>query len=349
VIDKIYQDHAKIQFETVSHRSLLKGRQEVTVKRFKNILVILNSEGLSHAVLARAVWLAHANAATLTLFAVQESGDVDLNWLAANLSGSGAPDLSARLAAALQDDLNEIAHSLTTADGIAPDRIRTVVTRGSGHIEIIRQVLRAQHDLVLKGADQSFDWRTLGGADLNLLRKCPCPVWILNSAVEPKAERIMATVVPDSEDTMRTALNHKVMQVAPSLAVQDSARLDVLHAWYLYDEHLLRGRRSYTPGKEVDALLEKTRRQSRWALNQLTQDYGGIAPETQVLHVKGLPADVITQHAEDQRIDTLVMGTRARDGLTGMLIGNTSETVLNRVKCSVLVVKPDNFISPIGL
>ena len=43
------------------------------------------------------------------------------------------------------------------------------------------------------------------------------------------------------------------------------------------------------------------------------------------------------------------MGTVARTGIPGLLIGNTAETILQRVDCSVLAVKPDGFVSPVGL
>jgi universal stress protein E len=43
------------------------------------------------------------------------------------------------------------------------------------------------------------------------------------------------------------------------------------------------------------------------------------------------------------------MGTLARSGLDGYFIGNTAETVLQHVACSVLTVKPDGFVSPVTL
>ena len=43
------------------------------------------------------------------------------------------------------------------------------------------------------------------------------------------------------------------------------------------------------------------------------------------------------------------MGTVSRTGVTGFLIGNTAEKVLRQVDCSVLVVKPDKFVTPVKL
>ena len=41
------------------------------------------------------------------------------------------------------------------------------------------------------------------------------------------------------------------------------------------------------------------------------------------------------------------MGTVARGGLPGILIGNTAERLLHSVPCSLLAVKPDDFICPL--
>ncbi len=48
-------------------------------------------------------------------------------------------------------------------------------------------------------------------------------------------------------------------------------------------------------------------------------------------------------------IDLLVMGTVCRTGVAGFFIGNTAETVLAQVDCSVLSVKPEGFLSPVTL
>ena len=42
------------------------------------------------------------------------------------------------------------------------------------------------------------------------------------------------------------------------------------------------------------------------------------------------------------------MGTIARTGLPGVLIGNTAEKVLDDVHCSVVAVKPPGFVSPLS-
>jgi len=47
--------------------------------------------------------------------------------------------------------------------------------------------------------------------------------------------------------------------------------------------------------------------------------------------------------------DVVVMGTVARGGLAELLIGNTAERVLQKLSCSVVAVKPDNFECPVTI
>lgn len=41
------------------------------------------------------------------------------------------------------------------------------------------------------------------------------------------------------------------------------------------------------------------------------------------------------------------MGSVARTGIPGFIIGNTAESILGQVQCSVLVIKPDGLISSV--
>jgi nucleotide-binding universal stress UspA family protein len=63
--------------------------------------------------------------------------------------------------------------------------------------------------------------------------------------------------------------------------------------------------------------------------------------------LKGHPEEVIPQFVVSEGIDLVVMGTVARTGIAGLLIGNTAERLLQRLITSVLAVKPDGFVSPV--
>lgn len=315
------------------------------MKRFKTILVVADERSASDALFDRARWLGQTNGASLTLVDVIDTAPGDLARLFSALPGLRAREVEDQVIAAHAERLENLAAPLREA-GLTVD---TRVLQGIDFVETIRHVLRHGNDLVLKGAQRTPDRFFFLGSDLHLLRKCPCPVWVLNSATEPKSRRIMAAVDPDPGDAVRDGLNHMVMELSTSLSRQDGAKLDVVNAWHLQEEGTLRTLRVRMPDDEIAAILARTEEDSAARLKALMADFDDFADILRVVHVKGVPADVLTEHAASERIDTVVMGTLARTGVAGLFIGNTAETVLNRLNCSVLAVKPRGFVSPVTL
>src|SRR4029077_3530536 len=61
----------------------------------------------------------------------------------------------------------------------------------------------------------------------------------------------------------------------------------------------------------------------------------------------GLPDDAILQFIHEHAIDLLVLGTKARTGLSHAFLGNTTERLLPELPCSLLVAKAPGSQSPI--
>ncbi len=51
----------------------------------------------------------------------------------------------------------------------------------------------------------------------------------------------------------------------------------------------------------------------------------------------GSPAQVITEYAEQEKIDLIVLGTHGRTGLSHLLMGSVAERVVRTAPCPVLV------------
>jgi universal stress protein E len=70
---------------------------------------------------------------------------------------------------------------------------------GTPFMEIIREVLRKKHDLVIMTAEGSAGLRErlFGSTSMHLMRKCPCPVWVMRSNKQKRYARILAAVDPD--------------------------------------------------------------------------------------------------------------------------------------------------------
>ena len=101
--------------------------------------------------------------------------------------------------------------------------INTEVLVGIPFLEIIRGVLRNDHDLVIKMSegDGLMD-RVFGSDDMHLLRKCPCPVWLVKPGLPESYDRIMAAVdvndgYPPEELDTRRLLNQQILELASAL------------------------------------------------------------------------------------------------------------------------------------
>ena len=95
--------------------------------------------------------------------------------------------------------------------------------------------------------------------------------------------------------------------------------------------------------------VEEVRQRTAGDLRELAHSFGARLAGVETVNHRGEPEDVIPEFAVAQGIDLVVMGTVARSGVAGLLIGNTAERVLRSLPCSVLAVKPDGFKCPVVL
>ncbi len=317
------------------------------MKRFKNILLVCNGDHVTDDVLGRAIWLAKANEAKLVLAGTVANAPGDLANLYSALPGVRAHDVEFEMLEFHRARIAEIAAPVKS-EGIETSEI---VLQGIPFVEIIRRVVRDGHDLVLKGTpgEPNGMHPIFASTDLHLLRKCPCPVWIMKETRKRRFARVLAAVDPDPQDSQRDALNTMIMELATSLSARDNSELHVVNAWQLEGESTLRDSGFLRVAQsEIDLLLEDRQRQSEDRLHTLAAGYPDLDGRRHLHLCKGPAREVVTNFAEKQRVDLIVMGTVARTGIRGLFIGNTAEAILNHVDCSVLAVKPPGFESPVA-
>lgn len=223
------------------------------------------------------------------------------------------------------------------------------VLSGTPFLEIIREVLRNEHDLVMIAAEDKGGLKEMlfGSTAMHLMRKCPCPVWVVKPDQPKRYTRILAAVDPTPQDGVQNALNNKIMELATSLAHWERSELMIIHTWTVIGESRLRQRS--LPEREVDKLVRETRDTHKRWLTALLGKHHLEDLQYQVYMLKGEAGKLIPSLAKAQEVDLIVMGTVSRSGVAGLLIGNTAEKILQQVDCSVLTVKPDGFISPVKL
>ncbi len=321
------------------------------MKKFSNILCVVASGVECKPALERAVTLTENNQASLTVIDVTER----------ITAGIGMPEgdpVSADLQAAIVSAREQELASL-----IEPYRqrinVQAKVLIGTPFLEIIREILRNGRDLVIKTAE-TWEWqdRLFGSDDMHLLRKCPCPVWIMLPEEKPDYSRIMAAVDFASwqEDAEENGLNRLILELASSIALSDFAELHVVHAWESMTENVISVFGSDLSEEQIAANVNRERRdhqaQLEWLTGRLrnwigTAAYDYLLPRLYLC--QGNARREIPAQARRISADLVVMGTVARTGLAGFFMGNTAETIINQIDCSVLAVKPSGFVTPVTL
>jgi len=310
------------------------------MQRFKNILLVLNPEVQEIAALGKAVSLARQNGGRLTLFSVLKQPP--------GLQGYSESVAQDQLASAIAERREWLRGLMISMQNDDIDVVINVV-EGISFLEIIRQVLREQHDLVITTAEEikGIRARLFGATSMHLMRKCPCPVWVVKQAqVQPYA-RILAAVDPSVYDPKRDSLNPMILQLASSMARKETADLHIVHVWHLFGERYVRSRGMTK--KEVQEAKDHEKEQHKQRLDTLLSlvDFTNLKPHLHL--IEGDPDKRIPELVIEQDVDLLVMGSVCRTGVAGFLIGNTAEEVLNQVNCSVLTLKPEGFVTPVTL
>lgn len=309
--------------------------------QFKNILVYLNPESDEQPALQHAVRLAQGNGAELHVLDVLEEPSQYAVLLTKKLH------IEDRLEG-LHRESEARLEALVAPFRAAGTTVNTHVTTGKPFLEIIRAVLRHNHDLVVKTVEPETGWKTVffGSTDMHLLRNCPGTLWLLNPTALERYRHILVAVVPETEEHEQFALGSRLLRLGASLARAEGARLSVMHAWTAFAEKKFR---FHLAPSQFAQYMRESRQETQHQLRTFLSKAGEPIPPACVHLVKGEASAVIPRFAKKHAVDLVVMGTVGRSGIPGLLIGNTAEKILTHLESSVLTLKPAAFVSPVSL
>jgi nucleotide-binding universal stress UspA family protein len=318
---------------------------EVIMSVFNSILVgidLMHGGGTDPSSFSRPVeeaiknglWLAEKASAKLTFFAGVDLPEDQVRALESGQFHEAYPHLQAGIKAMRQ--------LVESARQRGLDATAKVV---SGHpwAEIIREVERAHHDVVIIGTRNVGTVQRLlfGSTAMSLLHNCPCPVWVTRPEQRPLPHNILVTTdfSPVSDITLKLGL---------ALGQLSGAKVHVLHSVdFVVD-------RKYSVGLMYHNADEYHVRAKSEALEQLADQLArvtdGQPPAHVELHIgegESIADTAILNFIDKHDIDLLLMGTIARGGISGVSIGNTAERLVTHVNCSMIAVKPTDFKCPI--
>ena len=307
------------------------------MNEFKNILVAIDTRREVHPVVTESVELAQQNGGKLHIVDVAP----EFPWTV-KLTMPDHEHIHSLVVKEKSESLEKIASPLRET-GL---EVTTNVLEGKSSVEIIREVTRNGHDLVMRAAKGS-DSRSsafFGNTGSRLLRQCPCSVWLVSENTRLDFKHLLACVNTSSDDAMDQELNQRVFDLASMIQRIHQSKISIIHSWNIWNEQMLKGRL----GQERFAEVEQKTLQ---VVNERLDDFLSTqqADEINVALKKGDTDEVITEFAKSEAVDLIILGTVAKSGVTGIVTGSCAEEILNQIECSVLALKPSSFVSPVQL
>lgn len=186
-------------------------------------------------------------------------------------------------------------------------------------------------DLVVKSVHPSkamlhtpLDWA--------LLRSCPAPLYLASTMAPRGPGNVVAAIDLRHTDRRHQLMNLRVLDAARRFVEPSKGKLHCVHAVETPVG---------VPGLDLLAparLEREMKTRARELLEALLEPYG--IPRARIHLPVGKVGAAIADVADRVKADLVVVGTSARRGIGGALLGNSAEKILSRVRCDVLAVHP---------
>jgi nucleotide-binding universal stress UspA family protein/uncharacterized membrane protein YfcA len=274
------------------------------IGRFERFLVTSDGSEYSAGAVRVSLRMAQKCGARVRVISIVAGGNAELYAM--------GEQLLARELDTARAHLNEVQQEAATL-GVACET--EVVQAGDIHKEIVSQADQMNADLIIMGrrGRRGLARLMLGDVTAQVIGHAHCSVLVVPRAAElPGRHFIVASDGSRFGDAAAAA--------AGSLA-----------------------KLCQTPITVVSTMLashsEQRREEARQAVNRVTSflKQENVAVEGRLL--EGRPDELIVETASDKQADLIVVGSHGRTGIERILLGSTTERVLNQSKSAVLVVR----------
>lgn len=305
---------------------------------YKRILAAIDFSPYAEAAARQAVWLARQGGGTITLVHILP----DFRSVVLSASHQAKVDLFYGEGSVFQHEVRQESDAkmrkmIGDLDATDLD-VKVETLLGAPYAEITHAVQQEGYDLVLAGTRGLAAWEQffVGSTTKRLIRKCPSSVWIVKAEHAGPPKAVLAAT--DFSDVSRRAVLEglRVAQLA-------SAEFHVLHVVDSRDvpEDII----SRVP--QGSSLRHEINEEAKHRFDGFVESLN-TDPEKVQRHLSfGTPWQEVGRLAKHLKIDLIAMGTVGRSGIKGVFLGNTAERVLATCDCSILTVKPADFVSPI--
>ncbi len=295
---------------------------------FSNIVAVVQNKEDAAVVLQRAAALSTSDTQVAAVHAVRVVYEAvaDLPSHYVDVAHSLKTYVLEAEASALQDDIDSVSGSSGHVD-------RAVVWNRRTWEGILHAAEEADGDLIIKRASAAGLPASLRTPDdWNLLRHASVPVLLTHAQSSLNVPVVLAAI--DTMDLEHRDLNSRVLATAAAYVQRTGGALHIVSAY---------------PALQALATQGETRKSCEYLEHQIVDDMRaevvrltsevGLSDRSWTFHsVQGELASNVQSTIDEVSAQTLVLGTKARTGVVGALLGNTSEKLLAAVQADVLTV-----------
>lgn len=206
---------------------------------------------------------------------------------------------------------------------------------------ILKYAYRHHYDLIIKTTRKhdTLDKIIYTPTDWHLIRKSACPLLLVKNTPFPDKSCIIAAIDVSTDSEESVAFNQKIIRKAQKIAQLLNGTVYLANAYPSAPSAITVELPEFDPMTYKEAI----RKHHTNELTALAEAFD--IPTDQVIVEEGLPGKAIVRIAERLDAKLVVMGTQGRTGLAAAFIGNTAESIIDRLNCNLLALKPDCYVS----
>jgi nucleotide-binding universal stress UspA family protein len=213
---------------------------------------------------------------------------------------------------------------LAELPGFGPDQ--ACLSLDTPHHAIVDLAQKVDAGMIVVGASEgnALQRAFLGSTADRVVRKAPCPVFVVRSGATfpPSRALVPVDLSPVSAGALR---------FATAFLREAGGKLMDIETLFVLNPLEVEGSLQFTP--------EQIERFASEELDRFTK-LNAPADHTSYQVLIGYPREEILREIEDRRDDIVVLGTHGRSGFERMMIGSIAAEVLQRARCNVVVVPP---------
>lgn len=208
---------------------------------------------------------------------------------------------------------------------------------------ILKHIVNHKIDLVIKAARQHDKLESIffTPTDWHILRKSPCPVLMVRDNAFPENASAIVALDLSSDTNPDLSFNDHLIKQAQEVVELMGGKLNLVNAYPATPANITVELPEFNPSAYTEAI----RKHHINSMQELCVKYN--IDEKHAFVEQGLPDEIIPELASKLKAEIVVMGTQGRTGISAAFIGNTAETIIDKLNCDLLAIKPKDYICPI--